>query len=181
MRRRASRGPRPSAQPLRVGEPRGTQIPAIASRHGALSYGPAAARAARLKAEVQERLAWGAAAAAGDGGAAHVDAGETAGIEPWIAGARDPHHRPVCARGEEPPAPAPAATPVARLARRRKTQVGRAADALRQQTGEPVFGIITSVMGFRPCLTRGLDNVQGEGTLGCLAWNLKRMAVWRLQ
>ncbi len=107
------------------------------------------------------------------GAAAHVDAGEAAGIEPWIAGARDPHHRPVCARSEEPPAPAPAATPVARLARRRKTQVGRAADALRQQTVEPVFGIIASVMGFRPCLTRGLDNVQGEWTLVCLAWNLK--------
>ncbi len=62
---------------------------------------------------------------------------------------------------------------------------------LRAQThmGQPALGgfvikafwIIKSVMGFRQFLTRGLDNVQGEWTLVCLAWNLKRMAVLRLQ
>ena len=31
-------------------------------------------------------------------------------------------------------------------------------------------------MGFRHFLTRGLDNVQNEWTLVCLAWNLMRMA-----
>jgi len=36
-------------------------------------------------------------------------------------------------------------------------------------------------MGFRQLLTRGLANVQGEWLLVCLAWNLKRMAVLRLQ
>jgi hypothetical protein len=41
--------------------------------------------------------------------------------------------------------------------------------------------IIKSVLGFRQFLTRGLDNVQGEWTLVCLAWNLRRMAVLRLQ
>ena len=64
---------------------------------------------------------------------------------------------------------------------RLKTQTGRAAYALRKQTVEPVFGIIKSVMGFRQFLLRGLDNVQGEWTLVCLAWNLKRMAVLRPQ
>ena len=52
---------------------------------------------------------------------------------------------------------------------------------LRKQRVEPVFIIIKSVMGFRQFLTRGLENVQGEWTLVCLAWNLKRMAVLRLQ
>ncbi|MFZ1538974.1 MAG: transposase [Chromatiaceae bacterium] len=64
-------------------------------------------------------------------------------------------------------------------AHRLKTRAGRAAYALRKQTVEPVFGIIKSVMGFRQFLTRGLQNVQGEWTLVCLAWNLKRMAVLR--
>ena len=32
---------------------------------------------------------------------------------------------------------------------------------------------------FRQFLTRGLQNAQGEWTLVCLAWNLKRMAVLR--
>ena len=52
---------------------------------------------------------------------------------------------------------------------------------LRKSTVEPVFGIIKSVLGFRQFLTRGLDNVQCEWTLVCLAWNLKRMAVLRPQ
>ena len=69
------------------------------------------------------------------------------------------------------------------MTNRLQTEAGRAAYALRKhkQTVEPVFWIIKSVMGFRPLLTRGLDNVQGESTLVCLAWNLKRMAVLRLQ
>ena len=50
-----------------------------------------------------------------------------------------------------------------------------------KSTVEPVFGIIKSVMGFRQFLTRGLANVQGEWTLVCLAWHLKRMAVLRPQ
>lgn len=53
--------------------------------------------------------------------------------------------------------------------------------ALRNQRVEPVFGIIESVLGFRQFLTRGLDSVQGDWTLVCLAWNLKRMAVLRPQ
>lgn len=62
-----------------------------------------------------------------------------------------------------------------------KTKARRALYALRKQTVEPVFGIIKSVMGFRQFLMRGLDNVQTEWTLVCLAWNLKRMAVLRPQ
>ena len=64
---------------------------------------------------------------------------------------------------------------------RLKTCAGRAAYALRKQTVEPVFGIIKSVMGFRQFRLRGVVNVRNEWTLVCLAWNLKRMAVLRLQ
>lgn len=60
---------------------------------------------------------------------------------------------------------------------RLKTGAGQTAYALRKPRVETMFGIVKSVLGFRQFLTRGLDNVQGEWTLVCLAWNLKRMAV----
>ncbi len=113
--------------------------------------------------------------------AANVQACEAAGIEPSIAVARDAHHPHWSERFDEPPAPAPDATPVERMANRLKSPAGRAVYALRKRTVEPVFGIIKSAMGFRQFLTRGLDNVRNEWRLVCLAWNLKRMAVLRLQ
>jgi len=67
------------------------------------------------------------------------------------------------------------------MSHRLKTQAGRARYALRKQTIEPVFGIIKSVMGFRRFSLRGLNKVTGEWTLVCMAWNLKRLAVLRLQ
>jgi transposase len=121
------------------------------------------------------------AADAGYFSAANVDTCEAAGIEPLIAVKRDQHHLPICERFEEPPEVGSEATPIQRMVRNLKTKAGRAAYALRKQTVEPVFGIIKSVMGFRQFLTRGLDKVQGEWTLVCLAWNLKRMAVLRPQ
>ena len=113
--------------------------------------------------------------------AANVTACERAGIEPSIAIQRDEHHPHWSERFANPPAPPAAATPVERMAHRLKTPTGRATYALRKQTVEPVFGIIKAVMGFRQFLTRGLDNVQNEWTLVCLAWNLKRMAALRPQ
>ncbi len=73
------------------------------------------------------------------------------------------------------------AASVERMKHTLKTTAGRALYALRKQTVEPVFGIIKSVMGFRQFLLRGLENVQSESTLVCMAWNLKRMAVLRPQ
>ena len=46
---------------------------------------------------------------------------------------------------------------------------------LRQQTVEPVFGIIKYVLGFRQFLLRGYENVQGEWQLVCLSYNVKRL------
>ncbi len=73
------------------------------------------------------------------------------------------------------------ATPVQRMAHRLKTVARRKLYALRKQTVEPVFGIIKSVMGFRQFSMRGLAAAQSEWNLVCLSWNLKRMAVLRLQ
>ncbi|MGB7303007.1 MAG: transposase, partial [Burkholderiaceae bacterium] len=46
---------------------------------------------------------------------------------------------------------------------------------LRQQTVEPVFGIVKSVLGFRQFRVRGLNKVQNEWCLVSLAYNCKRL------
>lgn len=102
-------------------------------------------------------------------------------ITPLIAVKRDEHHPQWRERFTEPAPLAGDASPVDAMKHALKTKTGRAAYALRKQTVEPVFGIVKSVMGFRQFLLRGLENVQNEWTLVCLAWNLKRMAVLRPQ
>lgn len=56
-----------------------------------------------------------------------------------------------------------------------KTQKGREKYKLRQQTVEPVFGIIKSVLGFRRFMLRGLEKATLEWTLVSTAYNLKRL------
>lgn len=63
------------------------------------------------------------------------------------------------------------------MAHRLKTETGRADYALREQTVEPVFGIIKHVMKLRQFLVRGKRKVANEWALVALAWNLKRMNV----
>jgi len=58
---------------------------------------------------------------------------------------------------------------------RTATVEGRALYALRQQTVEPVFGIIKEVLGFRRFSLRGLAKVTLEWDLVTLAYNLKRL------
>jgi transposase/IS5 family transposase len=106
---------------------------------------------------------------------------EVAKITPLIAVGREGHHRDWRERFTEPGPLLSDATPVEKMKHTLKTKAGRALYALRKQTVEPVFGIIKSVMGFRQFLRRGLDNVQTEWTLVCMAWNLKRIAVLRPQ
>lgn len=111
----------------------------------------------------------------------NVGACVNAGITPLIAVRREEHHPNWRERFTEPDPLAISATHVEQMKRALRTKAGRALYALRKQTVEPVFGIIKSVMGFRQFLLRGLENVQAEWTLVCMAWNLKRMAVLRPQ
>ena len=60
---------------------------------------------------------------------------------------------------------------------RLQTPEGKALYAKRKSTVEPVFGIIKHVMGFRQFLLRGLQAVQGEWNLVCIAYNLERLHV----
>ena len=66
-----------------------------------------------------------------------------------------------------------------RMAHELSTTAGRALDALRKQTAEPVFGIIKHVMGWHQVSMRGLDEAQGEWNLVTMAWNIKHMHVLR--
>jgi len=55
------------------------------------------------------------------------------------------------------------------------TDIGQQLYRLRQQTVEPVFGIIKHVLGFRQFLLRGEEKVNGEWLLVSLAYNCKRL------
>ena len=87
------------------------------------------------------------------------------------------HHRRVADLEvkPEPVPPAPEASVQEVMRYRLKTPAGKALYKLRQQTVEPVFGIIKSVLGFRQFRLRGRAKVSVEWTLVCLAYNLKRL------
>ena len=87
------------------------------------------------------------------------------------------HHRMVSdlEKKQEQSAPEPGASISEVMKHRLKSAKGRAKYKLRQQTVEPVFGILKSVLGFRQFLLRGLEKAQLEWTLVCAAYNLKRL------
>jgi hypothetical protein len=107
----------------------------------------------------------------------HVKVGEDRGITPLIALGRDSHHLPLDERlAADAPAPH-TGDPVVKMAHVLKTKPGRAGYGQRQCTVEPVFGIITQIMGFRRFSLRGRQATSGEWQLVALADNLKRMHV----
>ena len=107
--------------------------------------------------------------------AANVEKCTEGGIEPFIPEKRQPHNLPLMERFSADPEPPQNATPVQAMQHRLQTQEGKAVYAKRKATVETVFGIVKDVLGFRQFLLRGLDAVQGEWSLVCIGWNLKRM------
>ena len=95
----------------------------------------------------------------------------------YAAVEKSSHHRTVAdlEQRADPPPPPVGASVAAGMAHRLRTKAGRALYKLRQQTVEPVFGIVKEAMGFRRFLLRGLAKVQLEWTLVCLAYNLRRL------
>jgi len=87
------------------------------------------------------------------------------------------HHRSVAdlEKKTEPESPAAGASVAEVMRHRLKTGSGKALYKLRQQTVEPVFGIIKSVLGFRQFLLRGAAKVSLEWELVCLAYNFRRL------
>jgi transposase len=103
--------------------------------------------------------------------------GQPTGTTVYAAVEKKEHHRTVrdLEQKPEPVAPGPEATTSEVMKHRLRTVEGRAKYKLRQQTVEPVFGIIKSVLGFRQFLLRGLQKVELEWQWVCLAYNLKRL------
>ena len=104
---------------------------------------------------------------------------ENPGLQVLAAMERQPHGRTVkqlekCPEPEPPGADADFAT---RMKYRTTTTAGRTLYKLRQQTVEPIFGIIKEAMGFRRFSLRGHAKVSLEWNLVCLAYNLKRLHI----
>jgi hypothetical protein len=108
---------------------------------------------------------------------ANVKACEQATITPLLATGRAVHHPSPAERFADPGEAPDPTDAVARMEYRLQTPAGKALYAKRKSTVEPVFGIIKHVMGFRQFLLRGLQAVQGEWNLVCIAYNLKRLHV----
>src|SRR5919106_4640276 len=98
-----------------------------------------------------------------------------ADVVPYIACGREPHYPPLAERLAGAPQMPENPDPVSVMRHRLKTAEGKAHYAKRKSTVEPVFGIIKYVIGFRQFMLRGLKAVQGEWTLVCIAFNLKRL------
>ena len=106
-----------------------------------------------------------------------AEAGAAPGTVVYAAVAKTGHHRSVAdlEQRPEPEPPAPDASGMEVMRHRLQTTAGKTLYKLRQQTVEPVFGIIKSVLGFRQFRLRGRAIVSLEWTLVCLAYNLKRL------
>jgi len=90
---------------------------------------------------------------------------------------RKSHHRTVedLEKRSDPPPPGSEAGAMEMMKWRVASTAGKALYKLRQQTVEPVFGIIKEAMGFRRFLLRGMEKVSLEWTLVCTAYNFKRL------
>jgi transposase len=106
-----------------------------------------------------------------------VEDGAPTGTLVYAAVEKTGHHRSVSDLEEhpEPAAPTAEASRTEVMRHRLRTSAGKALYKLRQQTVEPVFGIIKSVLGFRQFHLRGREKVSLEWTLVCLAYNFKRL------
>lgn len=104
-------------------------------------------------------------------------AGEHTGTTVYTAVEKTSHYRSVTDLEVKPqPVPPPVGASMKEVMQHRlKTSAGKALYKLRQQTVEPVFGIIKEALGFRHFRLRGQKKVSLEWTLVCLAYNLKRL------
>jgi transposase len=106
-----------------------------------------------------------------------IAADQPSGTTVYAALERKSHHRSVAdlEKQAEPGAPLAGASMSEVMKHRLASTSGKQKYKLRQQTVEPVFGIIKSVLGFRHFTLRGLEKVQLEWTLICAAYNFKRL------
>ncbi len=96
-------------------------------------------------------------------------------ITPYISFGKEQHNQPLEDRFREPQELPEDATDIQKMKYRLQTKEGKAIYALRKSMVEPVFGVIKHVMGFRQFMLRGFEKSQGEWSLMCIAYNLKRL------
>ena len=99
------------------------------------------------------------------------------GLDPYIAGSRERHNQPLEERMKAPSECPADADAVSAMQHRMQTAEGKAIYGKRKATVETVFGVIKEVLGFRRFQLRGLRGAEGEWSLVCTAWNLKRLYV----
>ena len=104
---------------------------------------------------------------------------ENPGLQVLTAMERQPHGRTIkqLEKQPDPEPPGAYADFATRMKHRTTTAAGRALYKLRQQTVEPVFGIIKEAMKFRRFSMRGHAKASTEWNLVCLAYNLKRLHI----
>lgn len=104
---------------------------------------------------------------------------ENPGLQVLAAMERQPHGRTIKQLEKQPDPEPPGADAdfATRMKHRTTTAAGRALYKLRQQTVEPVFGIIKEAMKFRRFSMRGHAKASTEWNLVCLAYNLKRLHI----
>ena len=96
----------------------------------------------------------------------NLDAIESAAIDGYVSIGRE----------DKPPSTVKAMAPATRRMKRKlRTKRGRERYRKRKHLVEPAFGWVKNVLGFRDFSLRGMNKVQGEWNLVCLALNLRRM------
>jgi transposase len=98
---------------------------------------------------------------------------EQKGISALISTARDKHNSFLDKLLNADKETSPAETPIEKM--QQKLRKHGDIYKKRKQTVEPVFGIIKEILGFRRFSLRGEVQVDGEWSLVCSAYNLKRM------
>jgi hypothetical protein len=104
--------------------------------------------------------------------------GEREGPEIFCAVEKSRHGKTVDDLKKKPPnedEPVENMSAKEKMAKKLKTDEGKAIYKKRKETVEPVFGIIKHVMGFRQFMLRGLEKVNTEWSLVMLAYNFKRL------
>ena len=105
----------------------------------------------------------------------NIERCEEDGITPYISFGREQHNFPIEERLVQPGEAPETDDPVLLMKHRLTTPEGRKTYGQRKGKIEPIFGVIKSVMGFRQFSLRGFKAIQGEWSLICSAFNLKRL------
>jgi len=108
----------------------------------------------------------------------NIEQTKSRNIEPYLATGRDKHNQWLdkqLAKDHNKQESEEVLSVKDQMRQKLKTDKGKSIYRKRKMTVEPVFGIIKEIMGFRRFSLRGEQKINGEWTLICSAYNLKRL------